>query len=150
MSNKKDFIGELSDEEKEAEFNRQHEEYIKMKVNRKKELIRAKREEFGTSSSDEPESSSDGEITETKPVKKVEAKRSKGSLEPKPHQEQNLYPVTLELKKLNVDTELIFLEREFVINKRTLPFSKIIRIHLLLSEGEKPSKRKVKIALMDE
>lgn len=43
MGNSKDFIGELSDEEKEAEFNRQHEEYIKMKINRKKELIRAKR-----------------------------------------------------------------------------------------------------------
>lgn len=37
-------MGELSDEEKEAEFNRQHEEYIKMKLNRKQELMRIKRE----------------------------------------------------------------------------------------------------------
>jgi putative IMPACT (imprinted ancient) family translation regulator len=61
VSNKEDFIGELSDEEKEAEFNRQHEEHIKMKLNRKKELVRIKREEFGTSSSEENDRSSDEE-----------------------------------------------------------------------------------------
>lgn len=35
VSPSSDFAGELSDEEKEAEFNRQHEEYIKMKTERK-------------------------------------------------------------------------------------------------------------------
>ena len=44
LNQEQDHPGQLSDEEKEAEFNRQHEEYIQMKLNRKKELLRRKRE----------------------------------------------------------------------------------------------------------
>ena len=44
VANTNDYIGELSDEQKEAEFHRQHEQYIKMKVERKKELVRLKKE----------------------------------------------------------------------------------------------------------
>lgn len=55
-------MGGLSDEEKEAEFNKIHDEYIKMKMNRKQELIRLKKEEFGTSSSEEQDYSSEEEI----------------------------------------------------------------------------------------
>jgi hypothetical protein len=45
-----------------VEFHKQHDEYIKMKVERKKELIRIKKEEFGSSSSDSSANSSNEEI----------------------------------------------------------------------------------------
>lgn len=54
-----------------------------MKQLRKKELIKAKRDEFGTSSSDENESSNEEEIGEIK-LKKPETKRSRGIISSKP------------------------------------------------------------------
>jgi hypothetical protein len=45
---------------------------------------------------------------------------------------------------------LNFLDRDFEINKRSIPYTKIIRIHLFLNEGEKTTKRKLKIILVDE
>lgn len=43
MTSSGEYVGELSDEEKEAEFNRLHDEYIQTKLNRKKELMRIKK-----------------------------------------------------------------------------------------------------------
>lgn len=135
VNNKEDYIGELSDEEKQAEFNRKHEQYIKMKQLRKKELIKAKRDEFGTSSSDENESSNEEEIGEIK-LKKPETKRSRGIISSKPSkQEQKTFSVVLELKKLNIDTDLIFLDKEFEINKKSIHYSRILKIAIFIGEG---------------
>ena len=85
-----------------------------MKLNRKQELMRIKREEFGTSSSDENEHSSEEEIGEMKQPKKVESKRSRGKEVKGPSQQEfPAYTVMLELKKLTIETELLLLEKEF-------------------------------------
>lgn len=43
----------MTEAEREAEFRRQHQEYITEKMARKKEVLKARKEEFGSSSSDE-------------------------------------------------------------------------------------------------
>lgn len=76
--------------------------------------MRIKREEFGTSSSDENEHSSEEEIGEMKQPKKVESKRSRGKEVKGPSQQEfPAYTVMLELKKLTIETELLLLEKEF-------------------------------------
>lgn len=44
---------QMSEAEREAEFRKQHQDYIAEKLIRKKELMRARRAEFGSSSSDD-------------------------------------------------------------------------------------------------
>lgn len=48
-----------------------------------------------------------------------------------------------------METELVLLEKEFEINKRTIPYSKLIRIHLYSMEENK-GKRKLRIVMIDE
>lgn len=136
VGGKTDFVGELSDEEKEAEFNKQHEEYIRMKLNRKKELLQLKREEFGTSSSDEQATSSDEEEINEPKHRLGELKRSRGKPETKTsqHLDHTVHAVVVELKKLTIDTDLTFFEKDFEVNKKTLPYARITRLALAVDK----------------
>jgi hypothetical protein len=81
---------------------------MKMKMQRKQELVRLKKEEFGTSSSEDNDSSEES-IEEIKGLKKgKESKSSRGKLEVKAESstEQSTFSVILELKKTTLETEL--------------------------------------------
>ena len=79
-----------------------------MKMQRKQELVRRKKEEFGTSSSEDNDSSEES-IEEIKGLKKgKESKSSRGKLDVKAENstEQSTFSVILELKKTTLETEL--------------------------------------------
>lgn len=123
-----------------------------MKAERKKELNRLKKEEFGSSSSEDNAASSEEDLEEIKRVKKVESKASKGKDQLKGEgteatAERNSYSVILELKKTFIENELLFSEKDFEINKRTLSFVRISRLGLAKSTLNGKTVHKLRIGM---